>query len=188
VPAAVPTLEPSDRARPPAGAADASAFRIETPVGPLRVEHDGHAVRAIRYLDSTVPREPGIGGPGTPFGRRVAAELAEYFEGGRRAFTVPIAAGGTPFQAAVWDALRQIPCGRTTTYAALAERVGSPRAIRAVGQANRRNPVPIMIPCHRVVAADGGLGGYLGADGASTALDVKRWLLRHEGALALLDL
>jgi len=185
----------------PAGAANATAdtlrevlpdtdvhfFRFEAPVGPLHVEHDHAAVRAIRYLD---PAAPDAGGdePATAFGLRIAAELAEYFAGERRAFTVPVIAEGTPFQRAVWDALREIPYGATCTYAELAERIGSPRGIRAVGQANRRNPIPVLIPCHRVVAADGGLGGYLGIHGASTALAVKRWLLRHEGALALLDL
>jgi len=174
-------------AHPKAAAACPLAFRFGSPVGPLLVEHDESAVLAIRYL---APESTGVGDsePTTAFGRQVAAELLEYFAGDRREFTVPVAVQGTAFQRAVWDSLRRIPYGRTTTYAELAETVGSPRGIRAVGQANRRNPIPILIPCHRVVAADGGLGGYLGIDGASTALDVKRWLLRHEGALALLDL
>ena len=84
---------------------------------------------------------------------------------------------GTPFQLRVWQELRRIPWGQTISYGELARRVGNPKASRAVGQANAVNPIPLIIPCHRVIAADGSLGGY------SSGLDRKRWLLRHEGAM-----
>ena len=85
---------------------------------------------------------------------------------------------GTPFQRRVWDELRRIPFGETISYAELARRVGQPGAARAVGSANGRNPIGLIIPCHRVIAADGGLGGY------GAGLDRKRWLLRHEAEAA----
>lgn len=96
-----------------------------------------------------------------------------------RRFDLPLAPQGTPFQLRVWRALQDIPYGRTCSYAELAAAVGSPRACRAVGQANGRNPLMIVIPCHRVIAAGGGLGGYSGG------LDIKRFLLRLEAGLPL---
>ena len=104
-------------------------------------------------------------------------QLQEYFERRRQRFTLPVAPGGTPFQHRVWRELRQIPWGTTTTYREIAERIGQPAAVRAVGHANGRNPVAIVIPCHRVVGANGRLTGYAGG------IAVKRRLLQHEGAL-----
>lgn len=104
-------------------------------------------------------------------------ELEEYFAGARRTFDVPLAplGGGTPFQRRVWDALVRIPFGHTLSYRALAETIGSPSAVRAVGSANGHNPLSILVPCHRVVASAGALTGYGGG------LPIKRWLLAHEG-------
>jgi len=102
-------------------------------------------------------------------------QLDEYLAGGRRAFDLPLAPEGTDFQRRVWRALLEIPHGETRSYADLARAVGSPRAMRAVGQANRRNPIGVVVPCHRVIAADGTIGGYAGG------LDRKRHLLRLEG-------
>lgn len=93
---------------------------------------------------------------------QAAREIGEYFEGKRRAFAVPTAAAGTPFQQAVWNALKEIPYGETRTYGEIARRIGHPRASRAVGQANNRNPLPIVVPCHRVIGASGALTGYAG--------------------------
>ena len=104
--------------------------------------------------------------------------LAAYFEGETHALEgLPVVLHGTSFQLRVWEELRRIPVGDTISYAELATRVGNPKARRAVGAANGRNPVAIVVPCHRVVAADGTLWGYGGG------LDRKAWLLRHEGAL-----
>ena len=103
-----------------------------------------------------------------------AAELAAYFAGARRVFTVPLDPAGTPFQRRVWEALRSIPYGKTASYGAIAAQIGNPRAARAVGMANHCNPIPILIPCHRVVGAGGELTGYAGG------LEIKRRLLELE--------
>ncbi|MGA9544672.1 MAG: methylated-DNA--[protein]-cysteine S-methyltransferase [Candidatus Sulfotelmatobacter sp.] len=105
------------------------------------------------------------------------SELEEYFDGKRRAFTFPLDLRGTDFQLACWRALLAIPYGETRSYADIARAVGKPNAFRAVGMANNRNPVAIVVPCHRVIASDGTLCGYGGG------LDVKRKLLEMEGAL-----
>jgi methylated-DNA-[protein]-cysteine S-methyltransferase len=104
----------------------------------------------------------------------VVAQLEEYFAGERTLFDVPLAPRGTAFQRAAWDALRAIPYGRTSSYVAQARAIGRPSAARAVGAANGRNPIAIVLPCHRVVGASGSLTGYGGG------LDRKRWLLEHE--------
>lgn len=111
---------------------------------------------------------------------RAREELDAYFAGRLRSFTVRTRGAGTPFQQRVWDALRTIPYGETVSYKAIAERVGSPNAMRAVGAANGANPVAIVVPCHRVIGANGALVGYGGG------LDRKTWLLEHEQGARLL--
>ena len=106
--------------------------------------------------------------------RQVETQLAEYFSGRRRKFPVRLDLRGTSFQRKVWEALRSIPYGKTRSYADVARRIGRPRAARAVGMANHWNPVAILVPCHRVIAADGGLGGY------ASGLRVKKFLLQLE--------
>ncbi|MFW6161523.1 MAG: methylated-DNA--[protein]-cysteine S-methyltransferase [Planctomycetota bacterium] len=109
---------------------------------------------------------------------QLAAELARYFAGEADPFQVALdLSDGTAFQRRVWETLRGIPFGETVSYGELAERVGSPRGARAVGRAVGANPVGIVVPCHRVIRADGGLGGF------GSGVPVKRWLLRHEGVL-----
>ena len=105
---------------------------------------------------------------------RAAHELREYFAGGRRRFTVPLDLAGTDFQRRAWAAMRRVPYGATMSYAQQARRAGAPRAVRAVGSANGANPVPVIVPCHRIVASDGSLGGY------ALGLAVKRRLLALE--------
>lgn len=112
-----------------------------------------------------------------PLLARAIAELGEYFAGTRRDFRVPLAPQGTPFQQRVWHALCRIPFGETRSYLQQAKMLGEPGAVRAVGAANGRNPIGIIIPCHRVIGADGSLTGYAGG------LAQKEFLLRHEGAL-----
>lgn len=109
---------------------------------------------------------------------RAAAQLAEYFAGRRTAFDLALAPGGTSFQARVWRALARIPYGETRSYGALARSIGRPAASRAVGAANGRNPISIIIPCHRLIGSSGELTGYGGG------LAAKRWLLDHERACA----
>ena len=108
--------------------------------------------------------------------RQCEEELTAYFAGTLRTFSVPLQPVGTPFQLSVWEALRQIPYGETRTYAQIAEAIGNPKACRAVGMANNRNPISILIPCHRVIGAGGALVGYGGG------LEVKKFLLALEGA------
>lgn len=144
---------------------------LESPIGPLTLRSDGAAVTALLFgaRGETSPLP-------CPVLNRAALELAEYFAGKRRRFTIPLSPAGTDFQRWVWAALKSIPYGETITYGALAARIGNPRACRAVGMANNRNPIPIFIPCHRVVGADGSLTGYAGG------LDAKRLLLELEGS------
>ncbi len=106
--------------------------------------------------------------------RLAREQLLEYFEGGRREFTMQLAAQGTAFQREVWDRLRQIPFGETCSYADLAKTLGRPKAFRAVGQANGANPICVIVPCHRVIASSGKLAGFAFGE------DIKRWLLNHE--------
>jgi methylated-DNA-[protein]-cysteine S-methyltransferase len=158
-----------------------STLRVRSPVGPLTVVYAADGVRSVQF-GGPEDGHPGDAGAEDGLGRRVEAELREYFAGERRSFTVPLAPGGTDFQRRVWDALAAIPYGETRSYAEIAAQLGVPGAARAVGQANRSNPVPILVPCHRVIAADGRLGGYLGAKDATAGLETKRWLLRLESA------
>jgi methylated-DNA-[protein]-cysteine S-methyltransferase len=145
-----------------------------SPLGDLLLVSDGEALMGLHMTGRAAP-EPGWLRDDEPF-REVRAQLTEYLAGERRTFDLPLRLLGTPFQRRVWDELRRIPFGETISYAELARRVGQPGAARAVGSANGRNPIGLIIPCHRVIAADGGLGGYGGG------LDRKRWLLRHEAA------
>lgn len=146
---------------------------LDTPVGRMALECEGEALTAL-YLPNRPMEAVGVE---TPLLARGRAELAEYFQGKRRAFDLPLAPQGTPFQLRVWNELAKVPWGTVVTYGELAVRVGSPKACRAVGQANHNNPLPIFLPCHRVVGANGSLTGYAGG------LDVKQWLLQLEGVL-----
>lgn len=141
---------------------------LHTPLGSLTLsEEDG----AIVALDWGRGRDQEI----TPLLLRAREQLQDYFDGKRIVFDLPLAPHGTAFQRKVWDALCTIPAGQTRSYLDIARQVGC-RAPRAIGQANGANPIPIIIPCHRVVAANGSLGGYSGGEGAAT----KRYLLDLE--------
>ncbi len=152
-----------------------------SPVGELRMVSDGESLTGIDMLDAgedPVPAsDPGIEWVRSPAMLRVAADqLAAYFAGERTDFDLPLSPSGTPFQLSVWRALRSIPYGETISYRELARRIGNAKAVRAVGAANGRNPIPIIVPCHRVIGADGSLTGYGGG------LPRKRLLLELEGA------
>jgi methylated-DNA-[protein]-cysteine S-methyltransferase len=138
-------------------------WHTDSPLGDLRLISDGEHLTGL-YMPSPKgpPPEPiGAHPDAGPF-RDVVAELDAYFSGALTRFTVPVAGAGTPFQQKVWAALLDIPYGHTDTYGGIAARIGSPKAMRAVGLANGRNPVSIIVPCHRVVGADGSLTGYGG--------------------------
>ena len=138
---------------------------LESPLGSLLIAGDESAVRTIRFPEGSRSQAPEPGWTkSTPKGALADAvqQLREYFSGTRRDFDLPLAPAGTAFQKSVWRTLSEIPYGETISYIELARRIGKPKASRAVGQANGRNPLPIVIPCHRVIAADGSLGGFGG--------------------------
>lgn len=152
---------------------------IGSPIGELLLTGDGHALCGLWMQDAGRRRAP------SPDWERsdaafasVRAQLAEYFAGERTRFDVPLAMDGTPFQRRVWQALCEIPYGETTAYGELARRLGTPDAARAVGLANGRNPIAVIVPCHRVIGADGSLTGFGGG------LARKRLLLDLESAAA----
>jgi methylated-DNA-[protein]-cysteine S-methyltransferase len=153
---------------------------LPSPVGPLRLTGDGSSLTGV-YLS---PHRYGPGefpdaARGTdPVLGEAARQLAAYFAGKLTEFELPLAPAGTAFRQRVWAELLTIPYGTTISYLDLARRVADERAVRAVGGANGRNPISIIIPCHRVIGANGSLVGYGGG------LERKRWLLTHEGALS----
>lgn len=151
---------------------------IESPIGPLTLAgENADTLEFIGFPDGKQQLEPGVDWEqdDTAFAE-ASAQLAEYFEGRRRRFDLKLKPRGTPFQMAVLKELQRIPYGETLSYGDIAARLGKPRAVRAVGAANGRNPLPIVIPCHRVVGADGSLTGFGGG------IDTKRWLLELESA------
>lgn len=150
---------------------------VDSPVGPIGLSADGDALVAVRLPRPGSQPEETSNRASHPVLDRAEAELGAYFDGRLRHFSVPVAMSGTPFQEEVWRALLEIPFGEVRSYGWVASRIGRAGASRAVGAANGRNPLGIVVPCHRVIGADGSLTGYGGG------LDAKRWLLRHEGAL-----
>lgn len=153
---------------------------VQSPVGPLLLVASDAGLHAIEFDAVQHPVHRGDDWhPGDhPLLRAAETQLREYFAGARQAFDLPLAPVGTDFQRRVWQTLGTIPYGQTISYGELAARVGKPSASRAVGAANGRNPLPIVLPCHRVIGANGSLTGFGGG------LPVKRFLLELEGALA----
>jgi methylated-DNA-[protein]-cysteine S-methyltransferase len=179
---------------------------LATPVGPVTIVSDGSRITllSLRPAADVVTVEPRVDwreagtraatardtglartrmhGPGTPESDTVLAQaraqIRDYFDGELRNFTLPLAPQGTPFQQEVWSALRDIPFGETTSYGALAAQLGRPGSARAVGAANRQNPIAIVVPCHRVIGTNGTLTGYAGG------LERKSLLLDHEARVS----
>lgn len=145
-------------------------------VGHILLEDDDGKLTGLSFLKGQKPPE-GLNFKATPLLRRAKRQLEEYFGGSRRAFELPLAPKGTPFQLRCWEALLQIPYGKTATYADIARAAGSPKGFRAAGLANNRNPIAIIIPCHRVIGSNGKLVGFGGG------LEVKAFLLRFEAAM-----
>ncbi len=144
---------------------------VDTLIGPIALETGGEALTRATFHATS---RPGSGEHLTPLLKEACRQLEAYFAGRLTDFSVPLAPRGTPFQLTVWSALRQIPYGETRSYRELAASVGRPAAVRAVGAANGRNPIPIFIPCHRVIGSDGRLVGFGGG------LETKRKLLDLE--------
>lgn len=152
----------------------ANGGRISTPLGALiSVFDDSGALESLEFRGSTGTQDSRD--RDRPHASALREQIGEYFAGERREFDLPLAPQGTEFERAVWKELSAIPWGSTTSYAEIARRLGKPGAVRAVGRANGKNPIPIIIPCHRVIGSDGSLTGYSGG------LDRKRALLELEG-------
>lgn len=155
------------------------SMTMESPLGTILLAAGEEGLHGVWFLDQKHFPEEAPQWPRDeeqPILMQARRDLAAFFAGQGHTFATPLAPRGTLWQRLVWEGIRQIPAGRTSSYAALAHALGRPAAARAVGAAVGRNPLSIIIPCHRVVGADGGLRGYAGG------LERKRWLLRLEGA------
>ena len=148
--------------------------KVDSPIGDILIAGDDDAIAMLGRISD--PKDGGEWVPVNRFGaiKEAAQQLEAYWAGELFDFDLPLAAKGTPFQHKVWAALRAIPYATTASYGDIARRIGSPTASRAVGAANGRNPIAIVVPCHRVIGANGTLTGYAGG------LDMKRQLLAHE--------
>ena len=148
---------------------------LDTPIGDLLLAGDENALALVSFPEGSMRRDPE---PDWIYNEKPFAaareQLSEYFAGERKEFNLPLRLDGTEFQMSVLHALREIPYGETTSYSDIAERIGRPKAVRAVGAANGRNPIPIIVPCHRVIGSHGDLTGFGGG------LDTKEALLRLE--------
>jgi len=152
-----------------------SSSICSSPIGEIRLVADDSGIRELQLPGSfEAPGDSFASGAGAAWLEQATEQLGAYFAGELRDFEVPLRAEGTEFQRRVWDGLRQIPFGETWSYGRLAEHVGNVQACRAVGLANGRNPIAVIVPCHRVIGANGTLTGYGGG------LDRKAWLLDHE--------
>lgn len=143
---------------------------VQSPVGDLTLTEENGALTGLYFGRRSLEGEEGL----TALLERASRQLEEYFAGKRKQFDLPLSLWGTEFQRQVWAALRDIPYGETRSYGQIAQAVGRPKAVRAVGMANHRNPISIIVPCHRVVGADGSLTGYGGG------LENKKFLLALE--------
>ena len=152
---------------------------LKSPLGLIKITSCINGVRQISFSED---KDEPLLEPGPPCHREAISQLQTYFEGSLKQFSLDLDLVGTDFQIKVWQELQRISWGRTISYKELAQRLGDIKTIRAVGGANGQNPLAIVIPCHRVIGADGNLVGYAGG------IERKEWLLRHEGALKQLPL
>jgi methylated-DNA-[protein]-cysteine S-methyltransferase len=153
--------------------------RLPTPIGELTLTASDSSLTGVYFPTSRHGPAPAGVDTSNEILTRAATELSEYIAGTRTTFDLPLDPTGTAFERRVWELLRAIPFGTTTSYGELAKRLGDPKEARAVGAANGKNPIPIIVPCHRVIGANGDLTGFGGG------IERKRWLLQHEGALLL---
>ena len=152
--------------------AEKSVRYMDSPIGKIGIADDGSGISDLFFC--VRDKRPDAIERSTALLKKAAAQMDEYFAGKRRTFDLPLSLSGTAFQLAVWNALLTIPYGETRSYKDIAERIGNPKAVRAVGMANNRNPVSIIVPCHRVIGSDGSLVGYGGG------VQMKDFLLRLE--------
>ena len=157
-----------------------STKQLDSPIGRLRLVATDEGLSRLLFPEQA-DEDPDSDGDPTetdnhPVLDEAATQLAEYFAGRRQEFDIPLDLTGTEFQRAAWSALANVPFGETRSYRQQAEAIGRPKAVRAIGAANGRNPVPIVLPCHRIVGSDGSLTGYGGG------LPIKEFLLNHEQA------
>lgn len=143
---------------------------LKTPLGILRIEGDSDGLSMVRFIDEELPQSETIPDELTD----AVLQLQEYFDGNRRGFNLKLNPQGTNFQKRVWQELAQIPFGKTTSYLQMAKNLGDPKVIRAAASANGKNPISIIIPCHRVIGSDNSMTGYAGG------IWRKKWLLEHE--------
>ena len=155
----------------------AARHTIDSPLGRIVVESDGSAITRLEIERAGALSTDGLPDEPDPLTREAVAQLGQYFSGSRQSFDVPVRLDGTNFHRAIWDALLAIPFGVARSYGELGRATGRPSAGRAVGGAVGANPVPLLVPCHRVLASDQRITGYSAGDGVST----KVWLLKHEG-------
>ncbi|MCP5463949.1 MAG: methylated-DNA--[protein]-cysteine S-methyltransferase [Deltaproteobacteria bacterium] len=149
-------------------------FNLKTPIGFVWVSGDQNAVHRIELLDERGPQSKTL----SLVLQKAKKQIQEYFKGERLVFDVPVALNGTDFQNKVWKALQRIPCGQTKSYGDIARGIKNDKACRAVGLANNKNKIPLLVPCHRVVGANGDLTGF------ACGLWRKEWLLNHEQKIA----
>ena len=148
---------------------------ISSPLGNILLTADDHGLTGISFQNGTEAKKPPRGSVESPTTFEEAErQIGAYFRGALKRFNLPLSPSGTPFQRSVWNALIDIPYGETISYGELAKRIGKPTACRAVGAANGRNPLPIVVPCHRVIGSDGRLTGYNGG------IYLKEYLLKLE--------
>ncbi|GGO66424.1 methylated-DNA--[protein]-cysteine S-methyltransferase [Bowmanella pacifica] len=142
---------------------------LQSPIGLVEISAVTQGIRAIKFVEKR-----GFEAQQTPLLNLATEQLAGYFDGQRQVFDLPLAAQGTSFQQQVWNALLSIPFGQTASYLDIARKIGNPAAVRAVGAANGKNPLSVVVPCHRIIGSNGTLTGYAGG------LERKAWLLQHE--------
>lgn len=145
--------------------------KLNTPIGTLEISASDKGVCSVYFVAQAKSTNP------NSITEATKMQLSEYFDSQRKHFELPLDTAGTEFQKSVWQALLNIEFGKTCAYQDIAQTLGNPKAVRAVGSANGKNPVSIIVPCHRVIGANGDLSGYAGG------VDRKAWLLKHEGAL-----
>lgn len=144
--------------------------QVSSPLGPIVVRSDGQSITAIEFGAATLNASAKC-----EVLTQAVTQLESYFSGHLKQFDLPLRPQGTKFQRQVWQALQAVPHGHTASYAAIAQAIDNPKGVRAVGMANSKNPIAIVVPCHRIIGANGSLTGYAGG------LEKKAWLLQHEG-------